>query len=176
MADYKALEKNIIDTIKESQIKIGYTYNAVGLYYPLDSLNNMLGTAYNVEEMTAALESFDSEKLGKLTVSYTEERFGIKVSADGVKYIHENVEASPFLTEFITAIAEHHSTIEQIADIFRKYSDKVVFKEISDDEFDYLVYFEDGVPDDYRYCLRDEMGHIIYHRFTPKDYENFNIK
>jgi hypothetical protein len=42
-------------------------------------------------------------------------------------------------------------------------------------EFDYLVYFEDGVPDDYRYCITDEGCHLIYHRFTPEDYEDFQF-
>ena len=41
--------------------------------------------------------------------------------------------------------------------------------------FDYLVYFEDGIPDDYRYCLSLEGEHMIYHKFTPEDYEDFGF-
>ena len=39
------------------------------------------------------------------------------------------------------------------------------------DGYDYVVYFLDGKPDDYRYCLSMEEGHLTYHRFTKEDYE-----
>lgn len=29
-----------------------------------------------------------------------------------------------------------------------------------------MVWFEDGKPDPYVYCLADEMGHVTYHRMT----------
>ena len=38
MTELIKLEQNITDTIKESQIKLGFTPNAVTLFYPLDSL------------------------------------------------------------------------------------------------------------------------------------------
>lgn len=38
-----------------------------------------------------------------------------------------------------------------------------------------IVYFEDGIPDDYRYCLSLEGEHMIYHKFTPEDYEDFGF-
>ena len=41
--------------------------------------------------------------------------------------------------------------------------------------FVFLVYFEDGIPDDYRYCLSLEGEHMIYHKFTPEDYEDFGF-
>jgi hypothetical protein len=41
------------------------------------------------------------------------------------------------------------------------------------EDFDYLVYFEDGRPDAFRYCLTQEGHHIIYHRFTADDYNDF---
>ena len=43
------------------------------------------------------------------------------------------------------------------------------------DEFDYLIYFADGKPDAYRYCIHDEMGQLIYHRFTQKEFETFGF-
>ena len=42
--------------------------------------------------------------------------------------------------------------------------------------FDYLVYFEDGTPDSYRYCIKlDDDGDAVYHRFTPEDYAAFGF-
>ena len=43
------------------------------------------------------------------------------------------------------------------------------------EEFDWLVYFEDGKPDAFFYCLKDDMGHVTYHRFTREDYEAFGF-
>ena len=39
-------------------------------------------------------------------------------------------------------------------------------------EFDYLVYFEDGEPDSFWYCITDEGCHMIYHRFSEEDYKD----
>ncbi len=68
-------------------------------------------------------------------------------------------------------------TIEDITAVFRKYSDQVVVQtpNSNTDEFDYLIYFADGKPDAYRYCIHDEMGQLIYHRFTQKEFETFGF-
>lgn len=51
MTELIKLEQNITDTIKESQIKLGFTPNAVTLFYPLDSLNAITGGELTAEEM-----------------------------------------------------------------------------------------------------------------------------
>ena len=38
-------------------------------------------------------------------------------------------------------------------------------------DFDYAVYFDDAEYDAYYYCVKMEMGHTIYHRFTKEDYQ-----
>jgi len=60
-------------------------------------------------------------------------------------------------------------------DVFHAYSDHVHMEKTTGTGFDYLVYFEDGIPDDYRYCLSLEGEHMIYHKFTPEDYEDFGF-
>ena len=37
--------------------------------------------------------------------------------------------------------------------------------------FDYVLYFKDKTVDAYYYCIKEEMGHTIYHRFTKEDYQ-----
>lgn len=51
------------------------------------------------------------------------------------------------------------------------YSENVHCEKNTTSDFDYLIYFEDGQPDAYRYCLKEEVGHMIYHRYTKADYE-----
>ena len=41
--DWQALEKNICDTLKEWELKIGYGKEPVELYYPQESLCSLLG-------------------------------------------------------------------------------------------------------------------------------------
>ena len=55
--------------------------------------------------------------------------------------------------------------------VFQQYSSHVILEKMADMDFDYLIYFADGQPDSYRYCLTKEGHHLIYHRYTKEDYE-----
>lgn len=172
--NYAALKKNVIDVIKESQIKIGYTPNAVSLNYPVGSLNNLLGTNYTGEEMASALEGFSKyagNDLGEIHFVFDEGKYCLTIPAEGAGFVHENVKDSGFLTEFIFLLSTGKNvSIDDILEVFHKYSDHVSCKEVNNGEFSYLIYFEDGVPDDYRYCIDLDLGHVTYHRITPADY------
>lgn len=167
----KALEKNIVDTIKESQLKLGFTPNPVTLFYPLESLNLLTGADLSMSEMTAAISAYASDILSGLSCNVFEDKIGVVVSAESVRAIHENTEASAFLTEFINAVKEG-CTMEKAKAIFKKYSGNAVLEDMDDDEFDVLAFFPDGEPDAYKYCLANDLGGITYHRFTQQDYEN----
>ena len=65
----------------------------------------------------------------------------------------------------------HQDIREEILSVFQKYFPNVHYEKSIVSDFDYLIYFEDGQPDNYRYCLTEECGHIIYHRYTKVDYE-----
>ena len=62
--------------------------------------------------------------------------------------------------------------MDSILSVFRRHSEHVHIERLSGEEFDWLVYFEDGIPDSFRYCIADEGHHIIYHRFTEADYQD----
>ena len=103
------------------------------------------------------------------------EGFCIAIPPSGVDYVHEHTNGSEFIASFIETIGKHGCTIDELLQQFHRYSDHVHVERTTHGEFDYLVYFEDGVPDDYRYCITDEGCHLIYHRFTPEDYEDFQF-
>jgi hypothetical protein len=175
--DFSALENNIIDVIKEEQIKLGYKSETIRLYYPMESINNLLGTKLSVKDLQGVLNSFCfyvKERLGAVEFSNKDERFCIVIPPKGVTYVHEEIEDRYFLREFIGVISKHHCTIDDILKVFHRYSNKVNCKE-TNGEFDYLIYFEDGQPDAYKYCIKFEDCHAIYHRFTDRDYENFGF-
>ena len=172
--DYEELEKNICYVIKEQHIKLGYSANSRWLYYPLSALNHILGTECDIPQMEKVLEEFfdyAADRLGCGGVSHKGERFCLHMDAKASEHVHDNVPDEPFLTELVGTLASHGTTMEQVVDVFRKYSDKVVAEQSDNDEFDMLVYFEDGKPDPFVYCLADEMGHVTYHRMMKVELE-----
>ncbi|MBR1742588.1 MAG: DUF3877 family protein [Lachnospiraceae bacterium] len=176
--DFSRLEKNICDVVKEEQIKLGYQKEKIYLYYPLHSLNRLLKVQADISEMLSLLECFRKKaapKFGEIEVSNKGERFCFLLPQELAEYVYKNYEENPFLEEFISLISKHGISMDEVLELFSKYSDCVVIEKKLGGEFDYLVYFEDGKPDDFRYCLTDEGGHIIYHRFTIEDYEDFNF-
>lgn len=173
----EALYNNIVDVIEEGQIKLGYRRETIRLYYPLASLCAFAGEQMDARQMEEALARFAAahrDTLGDVEISRKGERFCIAVPPEGAQYVHGRTDASGFLTAFIRAIERHGTTMEELLALFRQYGE-VHVEALHNGEFDYLLYFEDGVPDDYRYCITDEGCHLTYHRFTRADYEAFGF-
>ena len=63
--------------------------------------------------------------------------------------------------------------MEDIRALFLHTEKKIHREAIANGEFDELIYFEDDTEDPYYYCFKDEGCHIIYHRFLPEDYADF---
>lgn len=91
--EFQKLENNLLDMIQEQQVKIGYMSGVTRFYYPLQSLNRLLGTELTEEEMMHALEEFSAyaeERLGKVKASSKNERFCITLPPQASDYVHEN--------------------------------------------------------------------------------------
>lgn len=176
--NFDALRQNVVDVVEEGQIKLGYRSETVRLYYPLASLCAFVGEAMDAERMGRALHVFARENrdtLGDVEITCRGDRFCIAVPPQGVAYIHEHTDPNGFLTAFVRAIGRHGCILEDLLEQFRRYSDHVHVEALHNGEFDYLIYFEDGRPDAYRYCVTDEGCHMTYHRFTREDYEAFGF-
>ena len=165
--EYQKLEQNLIDLIKEEQMKLGYQKETIRLYYPVDSLLRLLGKELSIEKLQQELEWFGghTEHLGNVTVSHKKDRFCLCVPPEGAVYVHEQVPDNPFLKEWITAVSVHGCTLEKLLEICERYSNHTVVEQIKDSEFDVLIYFADQKPDAYYYCVKFEGSHVIYHRF-----------
>lgn len=172
MLNFKELEENLIDVVKEFQAKIGYSKDPIYLYYPLESLNSLMDTDEDIAGMQEALSEFVKVNGISKNIKHSNEgdRFCITIPEDGLTYIHKEIPDSAFLKDFIAEIGKHGQTFEDIKAVFVKHSDSVVIEKIDDGEFDFVFYFGDGIPDKYRYCVKFEGEHTIYHRFTEKDY------
>ena len=175
---YEVLEKNIIDMIEEQQLKLGYLDETVRLYYPLSSLNRFLGMSDDEKMMTKHLEQFADEvegRLGRIGVSNKGDRFCIAVPPAGAGYVHAQLKTDGFLARFIATVGRHGCTLEDVFAVFYAYSDCVHIEKVDNGEFDYLIRFSEENEDPYYYCFHDEGCHIIYHRFLPEDYEEFDF-
>ena len=92
-----------------------------------------------------------------------------------MEYIYKYTNERSFLKEFIESISHCHCEIKEIEGVFKKYSESFRCVSVNHNEFDYLLWFENGEPDEYLYCIKFEGDHTIYHRFTRKDYEDLNF-
>ncbi len=171
--NYERLEKNLIDNIKEAQLKLGYDNRSMSLNYMTASLKNLLGTDVT-GDLLSAFSGYVSPRLGKLTFHPIKDGICITIPAEGTSYVN-SLSGYDFLAELIKKVSSHAS-LEEVTAVFRKYSDNVVIEESDSEEFDLLAYFPDKFPDEYCYCLAAEPCisggcHAMYHRFIREDYE-----
>ena len=173
------LFKNLVDSIEENQLKLGYRKESIRLYYPENTIRHLLGTEAGGEELCKilreALAQYE-EQLGKTGLKRLRDgRIGLILSEKASEYVHEHVDPEGFLAAFIALIARHGSTMPEVIQLFHAYSDHVHEEASQNEEFDRLLYFTDGVPDDYYYCIADEGHHLSYHRFIKEDYLDFDF-
>lgn len=177
--DYKRLERNITDNIKEAQIKLGFDGRPMSLNYTIKSLKSLLATDGDIKSALENFSAYVSNRLGIITFREIKNGFCITIPEKGTSYVN-SLDGFEFITKFINTVRKHGISIEDVIAVFRKYSGNIVIEEKHNGEFDYLIYFEDRVPDEYFYCiaLEEEIDghiHITYHRFIKEDYEEFNF-
>ena len=188
--NYDNLQRSLVDVIKEEQAKLGYYREDIRLYYPLSSLNHFFGTNVGADEMQHILDGTGeqdhtpiatgmnealSDKLGMVEVSHRDDRFCFHIPPEGVEYVHENTTENEFIRELVQLVAKHGCTIEEVYQLFTKHSGHVRREPVENGEFDVRIWFEDDAEDPYYYCFKQEGEHMIYHRFLPADYEDFEF-
>ncbi len=167
------LRKNICDTIKEWQTKIGYRKECVQLYYKQDTLEQFFEfDASSKAKLEAALELFvqeNEEDFGRIQVTGEGDRYCLTIPEQGVEYIHERIAESAFLKDFLAVISKRGKTLQDIEQVFYQYSKRLV-REKTKDGHTAFYFAEEGI-DDYVYLIdQDEFG-LEYHRFTKRDYQ-----
>ena len=127
------------------------------------------------ESIVAGMNARLSDKLGMVEVSHRGDRFCFHIPPEGVEYVHENTKENEFIRELVNLVAKHGCTIDQIYELFTAHSDRVGREKMDNGEFDERIWFQDDADDPYYYCFKQEGGHMIYHRFLPEDYEDFEF-
>lgn len=174
-----ALEKNVIEVMEEQQAKLGFDGNAVYLFYPLSSLSLLLGVCSEEKTILEALNAFCAnvrDRLGKVEYTLHEDRVSLCIPKEGGEYVMHGLDENKFIVRLIRLVSLHHARMDDVLALFRQYSDHVHVEKMAEGaEFDCLVYFESGEPDAFYYCLKEDMGHVTYHRFTQDDYQAFGF-
>lgn len=169
--NYDRLKKNIEDQIKEAQLKLGFIKETVRLYYPLTSLEAIVEE--RVEDANVMIARLE-DGLSEFAFQVHEGRIAVCVPSEYVEYVHREVETPAFLAMLIENFQKnHHMTLEQVKDIFAQFGEYYCEKMPEDAGFDYVLHFADKTMDEFYYCIKMEMDHTIYHRFTKADYEQF---
>lgn len=127
------------------------------------------------EPIVAGMNARLSDKLGMVKVSHRGDRFCFHILPEGVEYVHENTKENEFIRELVNLVAKHGCTINQIYELFTAHSNRVGREKMDNGEFDERIWFQDDADDPYYYCFKQEGGHMIYHRFLPEDYEDFEF-
>ena len=187
---YARLAKSLIDIVKEQQAKLGYRKEIVRLYYPLSTLrhffectgaDNKIAPGVISENQMLEILAPDNlpkqltDTIGEIKVTARNERFCIEIPPEGSEYVYENTADNEFISGLIELVGTHGCTMEQITELFYKYSDDIEKKEMQNGEFDCYIRFLNDPDDTYYYCFHDEGCHIIYHRFLPQDYADFEF-
>ena len=173
-ADWQALEKNVCDTLKEWELKIGYGKEPVELYYPAESLCCLLGLPQEqkgrLQEALALFSRNVQERFGEVEITHNQDRYCIRIPESGLKYVRDHVMASPFLIKFLETVQRSESTMASVEQLFWEFSRQVVKQPGEDGAL--IFFFEDQAVDEYVYCVEEDAFGLQYHRFTRTDYKN----
>lgn len=172
---YQKLQASLCDAILEQQVKLGYEKETVYLYYPLSSIMHYFKlqekTAEQLDEVLEGFHKFVKNKLGDVKVTREGNRYCFAIPAEGSAYVHKFLFAHPFLTKLVERVKEP-CEMEDILAIFKEYSPNIMCEKFKDEDFDFVVHFEDKKIDKYYYCFKKEAGQMTYHRFNRHDYKD----
>ncbi|MDF2888940.1 MAG: hypothetical protein K0R23_3325 [Lacrimispora sp.] len=176
---YAALERMLINSIKEVQMKLGYEKEAIRFYYPEKALLRILQAGDLDDDIKEALKEFKAyakDRLGEIKITKSQERFCFLIPPEGVQYVFEQEEENGFLRDFIETIEKPGVQLEDIKNVFSRYSDgNYVCESCDGEECDFILYFEDPARDSYRYFIKFHDNHGTYHRFLSEDVKDMGF-
>ena len=109
--------------------------------------------------------------MGNITIGELGEekgRYAVKIPAEGFDWVHGNYQPSDFMKEFVQEIRKPDNTLEDIAELFRRYSQDILISKVNEDEW--AISFKDDNIDPYVYHIEQSVFGLEYHRFTRESY------
>lgn len=170
------LEKHVIDTMKEWQLKMGSFDMDIRLYYPKTSLCRYMKTKSDIDNsiLIQKIEAYIAAVmpyLGTVSITVQNDRFCIRISKEGCEYIEKNVPMPEFLAGLLEVLKVQK--LESMVSYFEKYAaihNTRLCKETDDEDGGIILYFADENVEPYVYCIDQNEFGITYHRFTKEEY------
>ena len=179
------LERHIVDTIKEWQMKIGYKEENMRLYYPAVSLIGMLElpddtTEKELKKKLAVFAESVRERLGQIEISNVGDRYCLNVPAEGCKYISEKVPDSELLKNLLAVLNRRENDMDQVRRVFKEYATEhhgtCVEEDHESEGLGRVFCYTSEETDPYVYCMEQDDFGITYHRFSRADYNKLVTK
>lgn len=173
------LEKHILDTMKEWQLKMGSIGSDIRLYYPKGSMCRYMNVESDIEnnELIKRIVQYlelSMPYMAKVTIAEQNDRFCIHISKEGCEYVENNVQMPDFLEGMLEVLKSQDmdSMIAYFAEYAIGHGTKLC-KEKDEDDGGIILYFEDEIVEPYVYCIDENDFGITYHRFTREEYQEF---
>ena len=166
--DVGELEKLVVSTVQETQLKLGPANGSESLYMPLASIapdGNIAAAAGLIEEFKRKTSSY----LGDVECTILDDRVRVVIPRKGAEYVSK-LPVSPVLATMVDSVSKHMS-LDQLRDRMTSEFGDCIWKNIDGDGFQCVAYFEKTDPN--VYCIGSEYGHLVYHRFSRSDYSAF---
>lgn len=175
------LTNHIITTVYEGLLKLGTSGDeSYSIYYDLDLLNYLLDTNFESKDACfqqlqqlyshpCTSDSFENQLL--VAISLEKGRFRFTVPASSMEDIRTHGEKNHFLSDIIELVKSHHFTLEDVKEVFARYSDDYICEKTSHPEFQYVLYFTDEEINHYKYCFTFDGCGGYYHRLLDYDYQ-----
>ena len=170
------LERHVIDTMKEWQLKMGSFDSNIRLYYPKESICCYLNKDMDIDNELLCREielyfAQHTEYLGRVKVSVEHDRFCVLVEKDGCSYVEKNISMPEFLSGLLDVLKEQN--MDSMSAYFEEYAasyNTMLCKETDEDDGGSIFYFADENVEPYVYCIDQNEFGITYHRFTREEY------
>lgn len=175
-ARFDLFEKSVVDVTREIQLKVGVSDDGVSLYYPCAAVYRFFGVTdtenASISRLMAEFVDFVRPRLPDLRYETDDTgRVCIYVGSESVRYALKDIDEYEYLAKFIAYFkSDGKKSIEDVISILSRYGDVTCVRADGNDEYNYIVFFSDGKPDDYRYLIDIDDFHAHYHRMTPADF------
>lgn len=171
------LEKHILDTMKEWQLKMNSIDTDIRLYYPKNSLCRYMKTENDIDNgvLTQKIEAYITMTmpyLGAVSITEQKDRYCIHINKDGCEYVEKNISMPEFLAGLLEELKVQK--LESMVSYFEKYAvvhNTKLCKKTDEDDGGTILYFADENVEPYVYCIDQNEFGITYHRFTKEEYE-----
>ncbi|MBR6205433.1 MAG: DUF3877 family protein [Candidatus Methanomethylophilaceae archaeon] len=160
--DGEELFRAAVESVQEMVLKIGGSGGSVVLYYPFDG--DFAGVEDGFREASESFHMSLEPKLGRLMVTVPAEdceRIARMPVRETLRDVVELSRSSQSVSEFRQSVLSKYPCAR--------------FGDTGDGEFDMALCFpEDQDPN--VYCVSEEAGRVIFHRFSRSDYLAFGFR